>query len=189
MVRASSPDNAHFLPELFMATKGHGIRRAKASSLAKSSSLATDSDIHSQRSPRPWAIGCSTPSQSSMIDGSRHPADLLTPTTVRSPNPTLPLCTALPLQRKTISLSAFFSYFHKKFYCSKTVLHLCLQKNPYQTSEKISENSSKFSGIHCYWNKPELSLLTETVQYLYWNCFRIGNGLFWQHIMQSHYRY
>lgn len=90
MVRASSPYHAHFLPELFMATEGHEIRRAKASSLAKSSGLATDSHIHSQRSPRPWAIGCSTPFQSSVIDGSRHPSDLLTPTTVRSPKPSPP---------------------------------------------------------------------------------------------------
>lgn len=55
--RASSPDNTHFLPELFLATKGHGIRGAKASSLAKSSSLATDSDIHSREVPDHEQLG------------------------------------------------------------------------------------------------------------------------------------
>lgn len=155
-----------------MFTKGQGIRRAKASSLAKSSSLATGSDTDSLTSPRPRGNGCSVPLQGTMIDWSHHPSDFLWPPPPlhhsQAPNP---LLLALHIQLLFLSKASQSLFpissadvFHKNFAVQNHPCTLAYKTILTKPLQKISENPFKFSGIQNftetnqkYLNEPRLS--------------------------------
>lgn len=103
--------------------------------------------------------------------------------------------TVLPLQRELKKVEKEIVYFHKNFTGQKqswTFAYKTIRIKLQQKHLKILLRLLEYTYV--FWNT--LLLKQTRIIFINWDCpiftlelFQIGNGLFWQYIMQSHCRY